>query len=327
MPDGSTKVVKVARAEWQFVRPGMHSGYIDWERFESNQRKLAENAQTFAGERRAGPPREGPALLQGRVVCGLCGERMGVHYHHENGRLVQTYVCQETAVRRGEKICQRVPGKIVDEAVAALMLEMMTPMTLAITLDVQRELEARVAETDALRRKHVERLRYDAELARQRYMKVDPSNRLVADSLEAEWNDKLRLHVEAVEEYERRSKEQVEMLNAETRQRILNLADQLPKIWADQRVDIRERKRIIRLVIQDATLVKSEEKITVHVRLSGGATRTLVLDRPLPIAKIRKVKPEIVADVDRLIDTHCDREIANVLNEKGWRTWEESRSI
>jgi DNA invertase Pin-like site-specific DNA recombinase len=321
MPDGSTRAVKVARADWQFVMPGMHTGYIDWERFESNQRRLAENACAFAGERRAGPPREGPALLQGRVVCGLCGERMGVRYHQEHGRMVPIYICQETSVRCGGKVCQTVPGKVVDTAVANLMIELMTPMTLAVTLDVQRELKARTIETDALRRKHVERLRYDAELARRRYMMVDPANRLVADSLESEWNDKLRLHAEAAEEYERRSKEQIETPNAETRRRILSLAEQLPQIWNDERVGIRERKRIVRLLIEDVTLIKAES-ITAHVRLSGGDTRTLSLERPLPIAKIRKVKPEIVAKVDSLVDNHCDREIAKILNEHGWRTWE-----
>lgn len=321
MPDGSVKAVKVARADWQFVMPGMHQGYIDWERFESNQRRLAENARAFAGERRAGPPREGPALLQGRVVCGLCGERMGVRYHPEHGRMVPIYICQETSVRFGGKVCQTVPGKVVDTAVQNLMIELMTPMTLAVTLDVQRELEARTIETDALRRKHVERLRYDAELARRRYMKVDPDNRLVADSLESEWNVKLRLHAEAAEEYDRRRNEQVETLNAETRRRILNLAEQLPQIWSDERVGIRERKQIIRLLIEDVTLIKAE-KITAHVRLSGGAPRTLVLERPLPIAQIRKFKPELVAEVDRLLDYRCDREIAEILNQNGWRTWE-----
>src|SRR5258708_926720 len=117
-----------------------------------------------------GPPREGPALLQGRVLCGLCGERMGVRYHQEHGRMVPIYICQETSVRSGGKVCQTVPGKVVDTAVANLMIEMMTPMTLAVTLDVQRELEARAAETDAFRRKHVERLRYDAEFARRRHI-------------------------------------------------------------------------------------------------------------------------------------------------------------
>lgn len=321
LPDGSTTVIKIARAEWQFVMPGMHQGYIDWERFEVNQRRLADNARAFGGERRSGPAREGPALLQGRVLCGLCGERMGVHYSQEHGQSVPTYVCQETAVRRAGKTCQTVPGKAVDLAVAALLIEMMTPMTLAVSLEVQRELEARAAETDTLRRQHVERLRYEAELARRRYMKVDPDNRLVADALEAEWNDKLRLHAEAAADYEQRSRDHATTLDADARRRILDLAEQLPRIWQDPRVDSRDRKRILRLLIDDVTLIKSQT-ITVHVRLSGGATRTLVLDRPLPIAQIRKFKPELVAEVDRLLDHHCDREIADILNERGSRTWE-----
>ena len=320
-PDGRISVVKVARADWQFVMPGMHQGYIDWERFEANQRRLADNAGAFGGVRLSGPAREGPALLQGRVLCGLCGERMGVRYSREHGSTVPTYVCQETAVRRAGKTCQTVPGKIVDAAVAALMIEMMTPMTLAVTLEVQRELQMRAHETDTARRQHVERLRYDAELARRRYMKVDPDNRLVADTLEAEWNDKLRRHADAAEDYERRSKQQAEALTAEARRRILDLAQQLPRIWQDPRVESRERKRIVRLLIDDVTLIKSE-MITVHVRLSGGAARTLMLERPLPIAQIRKFKPELIAEVDRLLDLHCDREIAEILNQNGWRTWE-----
>jgi DNA invertase Pin-like site-specific DNA recombinase len=321
LPDGRTSVIKVARAEWQFVMPGMHQGYIDWERFEVNQRRLADNARAFGGDRRSGPPREGPALLQGRVLCGLCGERMGVHYSRENGHTVPIYVCQETAVRRAGKTCQTVPGKVIDPAVTALLIEMMTPMTLAVSLEVQRELEARAAETDALRRQHVERLRYETELARRRYMKVDPDNRLVADALEAEWNDKLRLHADAAADYERRSREQAAALDAGMRRRILDLAEQLPRIWQDPRVDSRERKRILRLLVDDVTLVKADT-ITAHVRLSGGATRTLVLKRPLPIAQIRKFKPELIMEVDHLLDQYCDREIADILNKRGCQTWE-----
>ena len=185
----------------------------------------------------------------------------------------------------------------------------------------KRELEARTAETDALRHQHVERLRYEAELARRRYMKVDPDNRLVADTLEAEWNDKLRLHADAAADYDRRSREQAATLDADMRRRILDLAEQLPRIWQDPRVNSRERKRILRLLVDDVTLVKADT-ITAHVRLTGGATRTLVLKRPLPIAQIRKFKPELVTEVDHLLDRYCDREIADILNQRGCQTWE-----
>jgi hypothetical protein len=194
-------------------------------------------------------------------------------------------------------------------------------MTLEVTLAVQQELEARAAETDTLRRQHLERTRYEAEQARARYMKVDPDNRLVADTLEAEWNGKLRHHAEAVEAYERHREEQAATIDAETRRRVLALAEDFPRIWRDPRVDNRERKRILRLLVTDVTLIKAET-ITVHVRLSGGATRTLELERPRPIAQIRKIKPDLRDEVDRLLDQHCDREVAEILNANGWRTWE-----
>jgi Recombinase zinc beta ribbon domain len=298
----------------------MHEGYIDWDRFEANQRKLAENARLFGSDRRSGPAREGPGLLQGRVLCGLCGERMSVQYHAERGDLVPDYVCKENLVRRAGHVCQSVPGKVVDAAVGRLLLELVTPMSLAVTLEVQREIEARAAEIDAIRRQTVERARFEAESARRRYMKVDPDNRLVADALEAEWNEKLRRLTQAVEDYERLT-QQAAQVDKETRRRVLELAEQLPKIWNDPRVEPRERKRILRLVVDDVTLIKGE-MITAHVRLSGGGVRTLELDRPLPIAQIRKFKPDLVAKVDRLLDDHCDREIAEILNREGCRTWE-----
>jgi hypothetical protein len=318
--DGSIGMVRLPRSEWQFVIPGTHRGYIDWDRFEAHQQRLLDNSRAYGIQRRSGPAREGPALLQGRVLCGLCGERMRVHYSREHGRIVPVYVCQESTVRRGGPVCQTVPGKVVDPAIGELLVELMTPMTLGVTLAVQQELEARTAETDALRRQHLERLRYEADLARRRFMKVDPDNRLVADALEAEWNDKLRRHSDALADYERR-RDRIAALDAHARQRILDLANQFPAVWTDPRVEPRERKRILRLLIDDVTLIKTEV-ITAHVRLRGGAVRTLRLDRPVPIAQIRKFQPELVAEVDRLLDRHCDREIADILNQRGCRTWE-----
>ena len=320
-PEGGTAQLKVDRADWLVVMPDMHPGYIDWARYEANQSRLSDNGRAFGGDRRAGPTREGSALLQGRVLCGICGTRMGVHYHQEHGRAVPLYVCQDSLVRKGGTVCQSVPGKVVDPAVSGLLLDLMVPMTLEVTLAVQQELEARAAETDTLRRQHLERTRYEAEQARARYMKVDPDNRLVADTLEAEWNGKLRHHAEAVEAYERHREEQAAAIDAETRRRVLALAEDFPRIWRDPRVDNRERKRILRLLVTDVTLIKAET-ITVHVRLSGGASRTLELERPRPIAQIKKIKPDLRAEVDRLLDQHCDREVAEILNANGWRTWE-----
>jgi hypothetical protein len=152
-------------------------------------------------------------------------------------------------------------------------------------------------------------------------MKVDPDNRLVADALEAEWNEKLRVHTDVVDDYGQRGLEEAAALDGKVRRQIRELAEQFPKIWGDPRVDVRERKRIVRLLITDVTLIKADS-ITAHVRLSGGATRTLILDRPQPIAQIRKFKPDLVAEVDLLLNKHCDREISDIFNKKGLLTWE-----
>lgn len=322
LPDGKVSTTRVPRSEWQFVIPGVHAGYISWEQFETNQKRLAENALGFGGMRKAGPAREGPALLQGRVICGVCGERMGVRYSIAYQQTVPTYVCQEASVHRGEKVCQYVPGAVVDRAISDLLLELMQPMTLEVALAVQQEVETRIAETDTLQRKQVERVRYEAELARRRYMKVDPDNRLVADSLEAEWNDKLRCLAEAQEHYEQQTQKQRLMIDSQTREQLLSLTTDFPRVWNDLSVEARERKRILRLLIEDVTLINGK-MIQVQVRLRGGATQSLTLDKPLPISQLRKTKPEVVAEIDALLDHHCDREVAEVLNRQGRRTWQD----
>ncbi|HEY5990242.1 MAG TPA: recombinase family protein [Streptosporangiaceae bacterium] len=321
-PDGKYHAVKVPPAKWPYVIRDAHPGYISWDQFEANQTRLAENALGYGTERKFGPAREGPALLQGRALCGVCGARMGVHYVTEHGASVPTYVCQDAAVRSGARVCQRVPGKVVDPAIGDLLLELVQPLTLDVALAVQQEVDTRWAETDALRRQQVERARYDAALARRRYMQVDPDNRLVADALEAEWNATLRAHQAAQEEYERRRQHQRQVADEETRQKILSLAQDFPRLWNDPSLEPRERKRMVRLLIEDATLVKTDV-ITVHVRLRGGATRTLVLPRPVPIAHIRKVKPTVVAEIDRLLEDYGDREIAEILTQQGLRTWQD----
>src|SRR4029077_14913788 len=219
-------------------------------------------------DRRRSPPREGPALLQGLVICGRCGRRMTVRYHQPSGKLVPEYVCQGEGVQHAQRICQSVSGAVTDEAVGQLVVDRVTPMALEVTLAVQKELDARFEQADALRRKHVERAQYEVDVARRRYMRVDPDNRLVADSLEAEWNERLRALAEAKDQYARQREVEQAALDEQQRARILRLASDVPALWHDPATPDRERKRMLRLLIEDATLLKGKD-ITVHVRFRG----------------------------------------------------------
>jgi hypothetical protein len=182
------------------------------------------NATAHGEDRAAGPAREGTALLQGLAICGRCGRRMTVRYHTRRGVEVPDYQCMNRCIQDGGQRCQSVPGGTVDAAVASLLLDTLTPHALEVGLTVQAELDTRAAEADALRRQHVERARHRADPARRRSLAVDPDNRLVADSLEADWNDALRALQSAREEYERATAAATATLTDEQKDRIRCLA-------------------------------------------------------------------------------------------------------
>jgi DNA invertase Pin-like site-specific DNA recombinase len=318
---GERHYERVPREEWTALVRDAHPGYISWEKFEQNQERLRENAAAHGAERRHGPPREGPALLQGLVICARCGTRMTVRYSTRRGTLHPEYVCQRERIDRADPSCQHIAGASIDAAVGQLVVESLSPLALEMTLAVQQELETRLEEADALRRQAVERARYEAELARRRYLRVDPDNRLVADALEADWNDRLRALTEAEEHYRRERESDRAAIDEEKRTRIVALASDFPALWHNPATPDRERKRMLRLLLEDVTLLKGEELI-VHVRFRGGATKTLTLPRPLPAWKIRQSSEELIAQIDRLLDDHTDKEIADLLNAKGFRSGE-----
>ena len=310
---------KLPREQWTALLQNAHAGYISWDEFEENQRRLRENAQSHGEDRRRSPPREGPALLQGLVICGLCGGRMTVRYYRRAGKLVPNYLCQKAGIERGEPICQAISGGHIDEAVGRLLVEAITPMALEASLTVEQELKSRGEETDRLRSRQVERARYEAELARRRYMQVDPDNRLVADELEAEWNSKLRAHSEAQQEYEKQREHDRTVLDQEQRARILALATDVPQLWREPSTADRDRKRMARLLIEDVTLTKGAQ-ITAAVRFRGGATTNLPLPLALNAWQMRQTRPAVVAEVDKLLDHHTDSEIAAILDGRNFRS-------
>jgi DNA invertase Pin-like site-specific DNA recombinase len=316
---GQLRYRRLKREEWSVFLPNMHPGYISWEEFETNQAKLLANANGYGEDRRKSPPREGTALLQGLVLCGVCGLRMTVRYHVDRGHPIPEYICQRHGIETAAPVCQRLSGTQVDQAVTELVLEAVTPASLEVALEVFEELRNRQAEVDRLHRAQVERAREQAELAQRQYMLARPENRLVVDSLERQWNEKLMSLAHAEEEYARRSKSQPAALLKEDRDLIHALASDLPRVWNDARTCARDRKRMLRLLIEDVTLVKSY-KIRIHIRWKGGATTSL--ERPLPLGApdLVRTPAEIVELIRALATEQTDAQIAQALNARCLRT-------
>jgi DNA invertase Pin-like site-specific DNA recombinase len=316
---GQLRYRRLKREEWSVFLPNMHPGYISWEEFESNQAKLLANANGYGEDRRKSPAREGAALLQGLVLCGVCGLRMTVRYHTVHGHPIPDYVCQRRGIQTAEPVCQRLPGAQIDHAVTELVLKAVNPASLEVALEVFEELRARQAEVDRLRRAQVQRAREEAELAQRQYLLARPENRLVVDNLERQWNEKLTSLAQAEEEYSRMSKSQPSTVTDEDRDRVHALASDLSGVWNDPRTPARDRKRMLRLLIEDITLVKNQ-KIQIHLRWKAGATTSIERALPLSAPDLVRTPADIVELVRVLATEQTDAQIARTLNARWLRT-------
>jgi DNA invertase Pin-like site-specific DNA recombinase len=317
--DGKKNVQrKREQSDWIACIPNAHPGFITWDKFQENLKILEANGHGYELAR-GSPPREGAALLQGRAVCGQCGRHMRVRYRDSRGKLEAWYVCDRGQSGRGEPHCQSIAGTPIDAAIGSLISEKMTPAAVELALEIRREIEARHEEADGLRARAVERAQIEADLAQRRFMMVDPGNRLVADTLEAEWNDKLRGLAKAREDRERERQKDQLVLNDAIRERLVAMTTDFKKLWEDPTVPNRERKRLLAYIIEDATLIKFplERTTKIHVRFKGGKTETLTTNNPRSSAEQATTAAEIVELVDKLLDDHVYSEIADVLNGRG----------
>jgi len=324
--DGSTTFFQVPRDQWLVLIKDAHPGFITWQQYEENLQRMRQNAIAYNLIGRKTPPREGPCLLQGLAICGKCGQRMTIRYKYQRkGRIEPAYLCQRNRIERWESSCQYIPGAGIDEAISNLLLESVMPLALEVALQVQQEMENRFKEADKLRKQQVERAEYEANLARRRFMQVDPDNRLVADTLEAEWNEKLRHLQDANDYYEEHRQKESEKLKSAQKKKVLKLAKDFPRLWKNPRTPAREKKRMIRFLIEDVTMNRGEENITLHVRFKGGAKKTLTLPPPLKGWQYNATDPKIVQMVDELLTDHNYAKIATILDKRGYKSSQGNR--
>jgi len=318
--DGKKILRKRENNDWLACIPNAHPGYITWEQFQENLKTLKTNGRGYELAR-ASPPREGTALLQGRAVCGRCGRHFGVRYAARRGKLEAWYICDRAHSSLGESHCQSIAGAPIDDAIGELVAEKMTPAAVEFALEIRREIEGRYEDADRLRCRAIERAQIEVDLAQRRYMLVDPGNRLVADTLEGEWNDKLRTLAKAQEERERARQEDRLVLDDAIRDRLVAMTTDFKTLWRDPSLPNRERKRLLAYLIEDVTLIKipAEGTTKIHVRFKGGKTETLTTQNPKSSAQQVKTHPKVVELVDTLLDNHIYPEIADILNERGIR--------
>jgi hypothetical protein len=230
---------------------------------------------------------------------------------------VWAYVCAQAHSQRAEKTCQFLIGNEVDAAVTQIFLDAMQPAQLEISMAAFEQIEGRAQQVDQQWQLRLERTRYEAELAQRRFFAIDPDNRLVARSLEHDWNDKLTQVEQLEHEYAAFPKWSDHLVSPQERQRILALAQDLPAIWQAPTTSHAERKQLLRFLIKDATLTRQDKSVQIHIRWQTEAvTSTEVARRPKSY-ELRRTQPAVLEHVRLLAHDHTDQQIADRLNQAG----------
>ena len=310
---------RVPMADWHVSLQEHHDRYISWDEYMKNQERLEKN-RTNGGEMiLSGPAREGLALLQGLLVCGQCGRALTVRYTG-NGGIYPCYLCNwlhRDAL--ASKSCMSFRCDLLDAAIADEVLKTLQPAELELALAALHELETRDHTIGRQWQMRLERAEYEAALAERRYQEVDPSQRLVAATLERRWNDALQHCEELKQQAAEFQRQQARVATPEQKAKVLALAKDLPRLWHAPTTQAKDRKRMLRLLIKDITVEKTSvpKQLLVHIRWQGNACTDLTLQLPPNIADRMRCPDAIVNRVRVLAQNLRDAEIAHKLRQEG----------
>lgn len=316
-----TGIIPVPIDKWPIMIHNVYPAYISWDEFLSNQAQLQVNQSRYE-ENRHGVPRKGQALLQGILICGLCGRRMRLRYSGPNGEF-PVYGCDGAHSQYNGPRCQEVRGLGLDAEVERLVLEALVPDQINLALAALEELEQEYATLGQQWELRLERARYEAQRAHRQYNTVEPENRLVARTLEKQWEEKLRAVEQVEQEYQTWQQQHRLELTAADRQDILSLGQDLPKLWHAASTTSADRKRIVRLIIKEVIVDQRRRRGQVWFQINwqtGAATehwykrRVLSYDEHADLETIEQRLRELQ------VEQKMDKEIAATLNEEGFRT-------
>jgi DNA invertase Pin-like site-specific DNA recombinase len=291
--------------------------YITWERFESNQSRLAANRSRAES---AGAVRDGAALLAGVVWCGRCGKRMYVRYGRTGRR--PSYVCSTLRSDYGLPLCQSTTAAEVESWVAEEVLEALQPAVLDASLGAAAEVEEQRRQVTRNWEQRVERARYEADRSARQYHACEPENRLVARTLERRWDESLRAVRQLETEFERFTRTQPRPLGEAERERILRLAGEVPSLWRAPTTTPVDRRQVVRLLIDRVVLnvAPGDDRVTVRVEWAGGAVRERAIHRAVQGYKNQQSWQRLS---DRLTTLHgrgeAPKAIATALDRDGFR--------
>lgn len=294
------------RDEWMVMIADHHPGYISMDEFDENQRILANNRNLYPASQ--GAARGGATLLQGILYCQHCGHKMRVRYHQG----APYYTCDSAHQHYAAAICNRASARRVDALVAELLLNVINVATLEDSIALDQRLHKEATEIEQGWSERLQRLEYQADLARRRFEMVDPANRLVAQTLETEWNQRL-IEVEAArKEYELRRHKQRPLQS--TLDQMRHVVEHLRQYWHGRSLTQEDKKELVRTLVERVFLQRQQKLIRAQVNWYGGAISEL------DVPKYLFSTPQLYYRIKELARTQTDKQIAASLNAEGLPT-------
>ena len=312
-----TRAQRVKRDDWPVVIYDHHDAYISYDQFVRNEERLQENV-TMRSVGKHGPAREGAALLQGLVLCGHCGRRMSLSYGGSTRSRVYQYRCSRARGQQGGVDCQVIGGKRIDQTVVDVFLEATTPCAAEAARLANEEAHR---ESEALRlywAHQIERVQYEAQRAERQYMAVEPENRVVARELERRWEQALK-ELEGVRVEAGQAVDSPELLSVDDLEKVHLLGRELHAVWNEDSTTNRDRKRLLRTLIEEVQLRTEEEHYAVRIVWKGGATTERAVVRG-PAGWAHRTPEDTVELVRKLAPEFDDAQIARILNKQGRRS-------
>ena len=314
--DGKPRIRFAAMEDWEVLIPGKFSGSISWEQFLKNRERARQNRTTMTTR---GSARGGGALLAGLVECGKCGARLMVRYSQSRK---PRYECYGHVLRHEKPSCCGVSARRLDRLIADEILQVVEPGSIELAVQTINDLQQERERLDRHWQQNLERARYESAKAERHYRAVDSENRLVARTLEQQWEAALRKERAVVEEYERFQCESPSSLSVREAERIRALAQRLPEVWHASATSAIDRQEVARCLIDRVTVSvpHHDENTEVTITWVGGQTTHHRLRRPVFSYK----RLEHFVEIREVVATGCqlglnNQQIADQLNERGFR--------
>jgi len=306
-------------AQWPVNITAHHPAYLSWEEFVKNQERLRQN---WGQDGNRGVPREGRALLQGIVYCGICGRKMSVQDRAAKEQRSPSYICGRGYQDGAEKTCQSMTSRPIDAAVVEAFLAAVSPVSLRVSMQVLDQVEQDLIAQRRQRELQLEQARYEARLAQRQYDAVDPSNRLVAAELERRWNEKLERVTQLERTYTQAERDAEWKLTADERAGITELSRDLAAIWSAETTTNQERKQLLRMAIESVQLDGNRQagQIEIQIHWHSGAVTSLSVKRAAPGEGSLKTPAEAVSRIHEMAPRRTYAEIAASLNRASLRS-------